>query len=78
LYGNALEALVHAVLEEGPGAGKFIATARPFTKVIDFVGTGDYAGFTFELTTEAGVIGHAARLYMQQPGAMIFTYIPPF
>jgi hypothetical protein len=43
---------------------------------IDFIGTGDFAGYTFELTTEAGVAGHALRAYMQEPGSMIFTYIP--
>jgi hypothetical protein len=41
---------------------------------IDFIGTGPFAGYSFEITTEAGVAGHAVRGYMQGPGAMIFTY----
>jgi hypothetical protein len=75
LSGNALEAIVNAIIEDAPpGAGSFLQVSGPGR--IDFIGTGAFAGYTFELTTEAGVAGHALRAYLQVPGSMIFTYIP--
>jgi hypothetical protein len=75
LGGNAMEAVVNAIIEDQPpGTGSFMQVGGP--NRIDFIGTGDFAGYTFELTTEAGVAGHALRAYMQEPGSMIFTYIP--
>jgi len=72
LAGNAMEAMVNAIIE---------AEGLPFTRVsgayrIDFHGIDAFREFTFELTTEADVARHALRDYMQKPGAMIFTYIP--
>jgi hypothetical protein len=73
LSGNALEAIVNAIIEDlPPGAGSFMQVSGP--NRIDFIGTGAFEGYTFELTTEAGVAGHAARIYLQEAGAMIFTY----
>jgi hypothetical protein len=75
LTGNALEAVTNAIIEDlPPGTGSFMQVSGPGK--IDFIGTGDFAGYTFELTTEAGVAGHALRAYMQEPGSMIFTYLP--
>ncbi len=75
LGGNAMEALVNAIIEDlPPGEGSFVQVGGPGR--IDFVGTGAYEGYTFELTTEAGVAEHALRAYMQEPGAMISTYLP--
>jgi hypothetical protein len=72
-----MEALVNAISEAAPaGAGSFQQVGG--AKLIDFVGTGAYAGFSFELTTEAGVLAHSAREYVQTPGAMIFTYTLPW
>ncbi len=75
LGGNAMEALVNAIVEDLPqGEGSFLQISGP--NRIDFIGTGAFEGYAFELTTEAGVIGHAVRAYMQLPGAMIITYPP--
>ena len=75
LGGNAMEALVNAIIEDlPPGEGSFLQISGP--NRIDFIGTGAFEGYAFELTTEAGVIGHAVRAYMQTPGAMIITYPP--
>lgn len=72
--GNAMEALVNELnLAAEPSAGSFRWVGRGGYR-IDFVGTGSYHGYTFELTTEAGVVPHSSRLYMREPGAMIFTY----
>lgn len=69
-----MEALVNAIIEDlPPGEGSFLQVGGPGR--IDFEGTGAYLGYTFELTTELGVAGHALRAYMQGPGAMIFTYL---
>lgn len=75
LTGNAMEARVfeqiltdpqdYQLFDQLSGAGR-----------IDFVGTGEFEGFTFELTTEGGVAAHSLREYLQQPGAFIFTYPP--
>lgn len=73
LAGNAMEAAVNAFIEDlPPGEGSFLQVSGPSR--IDFIGTGAFQGYTFELTTEAGVAEHAVRTYMQEPGAMIFTY----
>lgn len=75
LAGNAMEAIVNAIIEDlPPGDGSFLQVSGPGR--IDFIGTGAFQGYTFELTTEAGVAGHAVRAYMQEPGSMIFTYLP--
>ena len=76
LAGNAMEGLVDAINFAHP------ATDAGFRQVggaykIDFVGWGRFKGFSFELTTEAGVAAHAGRDYVQAPGAMIFTYTLP-
>ena len=76
LAGNAMEGLVDAINFAHP------ATDAGFRQVggaykIDFVGWGRFEGFSFELTTEAGVGAHAGRDYVQAPGAMIFTYTLP-
>lgn len=75
LGGNAMEAIANAIIEDlPPGDGSFLQVSGPGR--IDFIGTGAFQGYTFELTTEAGVAGHAVRAYMQEPGSMIFTYLP--
>ena len=75
LGGNAMEAVVNAIIEDLPaGEGSFLQISGP--NRIDFIGTGAFEGYAFELTTEAGVAEHVLRVYMQAPGAMIFTYTP--
>jgi hypothetical protein len=74
LEGNAMEALVNAIIEDLPAAeGSFLQVSGPGR--IDFIGTGAYTGLSFELTTEAAVAAHALRVYLQEAGAMIFTYL---
>jgi hypothetical protein len=73
LAGNAMESRVfesilthpedYALFDQLSGAGR-----------IDFVGIGRFEGFTFELTSLAGVLPHSLRAYMQEPGAFIFSY----
>lgn len=75
LGSDAMEALVNKIIEDlPPGEGSFLQVGGPGR--IEFVGTGAYEGCTFELTTEADVAGHAVQPYMQEPGAMISTYLP--
>jgi hypothetical protein len=77
LGGNAMEALVNRLNKVAPpSAGWFRQVGGP--NRIDFVGEGVYKDLTFELTTEAGVPSHSIRPYMQETGAMIFTYTLPF
>jgi hypothetical protein len=73
LSGNALEAVINAVVED-LAPGEFEQLSGP--NRIDFIGKvgSAFEGLSFEITTEAGVAGHVIRAYMQRPGAMIFTY----
>jgi hypothetical protein len=72
LVGNAVEALLNAVNESVRGLGWFEQVSG--SGRIDFAGRGIYEGLTFEVTTELDAASHVARPYMQNPGAMIFTY----
>jgi hypothetical protein len=73
LAGNAMEAITNAIVEDI--APELFAQVSGPGK-IDFIGKAGsiFEGLSFEVTTEAGVAGHALRVYMQSPGAMIFTY----
>jgi hypothetical protein len=72
IVGNAVEALLNAINESEQGAGWFEQASGGGR--IDFIGKGIYEGLSFEVTTEFDAPGHIARIYMQQQGAMIFTY----
>ena len=73
LGGNAMEALVNQLnLMSRPLDAGFFQVGGAYR--IDFKGFGRFEGLSYELTTEADVAAHLLRLYVQQPGARIFTY----
>jgi hypothetical protein len=64
LTGNAMEARVFEQILTDPQDYQLSDQLSGASR-IDFVGPGDFEGFTFELTTEGGVAAHALREYLQ-------------